>query len=73
MIESDERGVVKVHSGGPRSVTVPAGWLGHKEGHCGLDRAGDTDGVEDLFRGTFSPDRVSALHARVYIAPGNKL
>lgn len=30
-------------------------------------------GVEDLFSGTFSPDRVSVLHARVYIAPGNKL
>lgn len=29
--------------------------------------------MENLLSGTFSPDRVSVLHARVYIAPGNKL
>lgn len=32
MIEPDESTVVKVHSGGPRRVTVPAGWWGHEEG-----------------------------------------
>lgn len=73
MIEPDESGVEKVHSGGPRRITVPAGRWGRGEGRRGLERAGDAMGVEDLSSGTFSRDRVSVLHARVYIAPGNKL
>lgn len=44
--------------------------LGKKRG---LERAGDTLGTENLSSGAFSPDPMSTLHARVYIASGNKL
>lgn len=48
-------------------------WWG-QEGECsGLERARDMMAAENLFRGAFSPDQMSTLHARVYIASGNKL
>lgn len=59
--------------GAPWRVTMPAGWSGQEEGCSGLERAGDTVGAENLSSGAFSPDQMSTLHARVYIASGNKL
>lgn len=44
-----------------------------KNRDSGLERAGDLMGAENLRSGSFSPDQVSAPHARVYIASGNKL
>lgn len=57
-------------------VTMPVGWSGAGGGGGGgsaLERAGDTVGAENLSSGPFSADQVSAPHARVYIASGNKL
>lgn len=59
--------------GAPWRVTMQVGWSGQEEGCSGLERAGDTVGAQNLSSGAFSPDQMSTLHARVYIASGNKL
>lgn len=50
-----------------------SGFLWARVGGSGLERARNRMGAENLSSGPFSPDQVSAPHARVYIALGNKL
>lgn len=52
---------------------MPMCWYGQEEGRSGLEKAEDTVGAENLSSGAFSGDQMSTLHARVYIALGNKL
>lgn len=59
--------------GAPWRVTMPVDWSWQEEGYSGLESAGDMVGAENLSSGAFSPDQMSTLHARVYIASGNKL
>lgn len=57
---------------------MPMRWYGGEGvaavvGRSPLEKAEDTAGAEILSSGAFSGDRMSTLHARVYIALGNKL
>ncbi len=67
------RAVSRRSTGGPVDGDHASELVWARRGGSGLERAGDTVGAENLFSGPFSPDQVSTLHARVYIALGNKL
>ena len=58
---------------GPHEGDHASGLVWATVGGSGLERAGHMMGAENLFSGPFSLDQVSAPHARVYIASGNKL
>lgn len=74
MTDLSESCVVRVHwAPRPQRVTMPMCWYGQEEGRSGLEKAEDTVGAENLSSGAFSRDQMSTLHARVYIALGNKL